>query len=484
MGSTNKKYKTVIGLEIHVQLNTKRKIFTQEGYRYGQPPNTQTSPITLAHPGTMPTLNKKAIEKAIIFGLSANATIAKHSYFDRKSYSYPDLPKGYQITQDKKPICQGGQIIITTPAGKERPVALRHIQLEEDTGKSIHAPATHLTLINFDRAGMPLIEIVTEPHLHTGEEASAFVREIRRMVRYLDISNGNMEQGALRCDANISIMEEGSKTYGQKVEIKNMNSIRHIRLAIQEEIRRQTAIKEQGGTIASETRSYNAHTGKTIYQRSKENLTDYRFFTEPDLSPFHISEEDLSTIRKKIPPLPRALLQKFQTTYQLSAKDAHLLIDEKATSLFFESLCQHTPHYKAAANWVMGPIKSYLNTEKISWEEFPIPPQAIAKLIDIIVNKAISFSIAIQKIFPQLIANPSLDLTKLLDGSQWQVDNQNQLIDWVTKALATYPEKVKAYQAGKKGLLGLFMGEVMKISHRKAHPEKTIQLLKERLKPS
>ena len=478
---TTAQYTTVVGLEVHVQLQTSRKMFAPESARYGEAPNTQTSPISLAHPGTMPTLNKQAIDHAIMLGIACGSSITRYNWFDRKNYFYPDLPKGFQITQDKTPICREGIVVIDLPTGDSKEINLERIHLEEDTGKSIHAANKPLTLLNFDRAGCPLVEIVTKPDFRSAREASAFLTVIRQLVRYLGISNGNMEEGSLRCDANVSIMPVGSQKLGTKVELKNMNSIRHVRLAIAEEVKRQTELKERGEVIVSETRSYDAQTGKTTYQRTKEDLTDYRYFTEPDLSPFLVSDAWIADLKAQMPPLPRALASKFKTSYGLSDADATVLTDQKETGLFFEAVCQHTDHYKVAANWVIGPIKSHLNREKLSWQEFPLTPSTIAKLADAIADKVIGFSTAVQQIFPKLLANPTMDLEKLMHSSELQVDDTAQLYAWIDEALATYPEKVKAYHAGQKSLLGLFMGEVMKISHRKAPPQKTKELLEKKL---
>lgn len=474
-------YEAVIGLEIHVQLRTKAKMFAPETTEYGAPPNTQTSAITLAHPGTMPSVNREAISYAIKMGLACHADITAHNWFDRKNYYYYDLPKGYQITQDKTPICRHGEVVIDTEGGGSRAIPLTRIHLEEDTGKSMHTPAGEKVLVNFDRAGTPLIEIVTEPALHTPEEASNFVAEIRRLVRYLEISDGDMEKGSLRCDANVSIRPKGSEILGNKVELKNMNSMRHIRLAIVHEIARQIDLVSQGQPITSQTRSYDVQKGESVFKRKKEGLTDYRFFTEPDISPFYVSPEWIAEEQKSMPALPRMLLKKFITTYRLSPEDAAILIDEKATGLFFEEICQHTKHYKPAANWIIGPIKSYLNREKIGWSDFPLTPKTIAQLVNIVAQGQLSFSTAIEKLFTPLLADTSLTLAGLLEGEALQIDDEAQLNRWVEEVLTKYPDKVKAYQEGKHGLIGLFMGEVMRLSERKADPKKTMTLLTKKL---
>ena len=475
------RYSVMIGLEIHMQLKTNRKMFAEEGYIYGEPPNTQTSPTSLAHPGTMPVPNKKVIEYAIRMGLACNAKITERNFFDRKNYRYADLPKSFQITQNKTPICTDGILEIDLVRGQTKKIRITCIQLEEDTGKSIHSPQSNLTSVNFDRAGVPLIEIVTEPDFSTAEEAGAFLTEIRRLGLYLDICNGNMEEGALRCDANVSIMPEGSDIRGQKVELKNMNSTRNVRLAIKSEIQRQQAMKKAGKKIASQTRRYNPETGKTYYQRSKESLTDYRFFTEPDLSPFYVRSEWIDEIRQSMPVLPRILVKKFIETYQLSHQDAITLTNNKEGSLFFEALCKYTPHYKIAANWVLGPIKSYLNDQKLDWLAFLLPPISIAKLTDMVAKGEISFSIASQTLFSTLLKNPKKDPDELLFQEGAQINDASDLMGWIDQALKKYPEKIEAYRKGQKGLIGLFMGEIMQLSRRKANPKKTIELLRKKL---
>ena len=474
-------YQAVIGLEIHVQLLTDYKMFAPESMVYGRPPNTQTSAVSLAHPGAMPTINKQAICYAIRMGLACHSDITKYNWFDRKNYYYVDSPKGFQITQNKTPICRNGFIVIDTATGIQKEIGLEHIHLEEDTGKSIHATTDDISLINFDRAGMPLIEIVTKPNLSTAEEASLFLKEVRRLVRYLGISNGNMEEGSLRCDVNVSIMPKGSTVFGNKVELKNMNSMRHVRLAIEHEIRRQTKLKEKGEEIIPQTRSYNVQTEKSVFMRNKDTLTDYCFFTEPDISPFCVSEDWIHEERKSMPILPRTLAKKFTEVYQLTPKDVAVLVDEKEMSMFFEAVCQKTTHYKVAANWVIGPIKSYLNREKIPWQDFPISSKQMAALADIVKKGLVCFSIAVEKLFSRLIADPSLDPYSLIGKQVLQVSNTAELIGWIDTTLEKYPEKVIAYKKGQQGLIGLFMGEIMKLSKRKADPKKTIALLQQKL---
>ena len=479
---TSVPYTAVIGLEVHAQLLLQRKMFAPEPATYGALPNTHISTISLAHPGTLPSINKKAITQAIKLGLACQATITRKNHFARKNYFYPDLPKGYQLTQDKTPICQGGYITITTPQGLAKDIQLRRMHLEEDAGKSIHGMVADETLLDFNRAGVALLEIVTQPDIRTSAEAYQFLTELRKLVRYLDVCDGNMEEGSLRCDVNISVMPQGTATLGQKVEIKNMNSISHVQLAIEHEIARQISVLAAGKRILAETRAYNAATGQTISQRTKESALDYRYFTEPDLPPLVVTEAWIEQVRQSMPILPRAYYQKLINIYQLPAYDASVLTESKEIALFFEALCQVTSHYKAAANWVMGPVKAYLNELHVSIQAFPLKPATLAALIDLVDQDQISFSIASQQLFPALLADPTktpLELAKALDLLQEKDTSTIQAL--IEEVIAAYPDQVAAYRNGKKGILGMLMGEVMKKSQGKAAPKLASDLLKQRL---
>ncbi len=494
-------YVPVIGLEIHAQLSTKTKMFSPEAYEYGSLPNTSVSNITLAHPGTMPSINKKAIEFAIKMGLACNSEINEYNIFSRKNYFYPDLPKGYQITQHEGPICKNGIIIIninktnetgtnSTSKGNtslennsEKKVRINRIHLEEDTGKALHNIIPDKTLLDFNRAGTPLIEIVTEPDLSCSQEAYLLLHEIRKMVRYLEICDGNMEEGSLRCDANISVMKKGAKKYGQKVEVKNMNSIRNVQLAIEYEIIRQVEELESGNNILAETRSFNASTGKTIRQRSKETLGDYRYFPEPDISPVIINEKWINEIKASLPILAKEYFKKFTKEYKIPIYDAKLITEHKEIALYFEEICKLTSNYKSASNWIMGPIKSYLNELKIDISKFQISPKHIAEIISFVDKGDINISGATQKLFPKLLENPKkevLDLIKELNLIQEK--DTHKIDEWIKIVLQENPEKVDLYKKGKKGLLGMFMGEIMKKSKGKADPSITSDKLKKALK--
>ncbi|MEQ8926601.1 MAG: Asp-tRNA(Asn)/Glu-tRNA(Gln) amidotransferase subunit GatB [Fulvivirga sp.] len=471
------KYDVIIGLEVHAQLNTQSKIFNSDSTAFGNKPNANISEITLAHPGTLPKLNKKALEYAIKMGLACQSTISREMIFDRKNYFYPDSPKGYQITQDRTPVCVGGQLVITKSTGEKRAIQLNRIHLEEDAGKSIHLDGEEDSLIDFNRSGVPLIEIVTEPVIHTSENAQALLTEIRRLVRYLEICDGNMEEGSLRCDANISIMPKGATEFGKKVEIKNMNSIKSVGKAIDFEIDRQIGLVEKGVSIASETRDFNAETGVTTGMRTKEELNDYRYFPDPDLSPVHVSEEWLAEIEAQMPAMPWELLNKFIGEYGLPEYDANVLIDDKNTAVYFQDVCKYTHNFKAVSNWLMGPVKSYLNEKGLDITALKLSPEKLAELISLVEDNKVSFSIASQRLLPALVntEKPVAALAKELNLIQ--VSDVRAIEEIVVNVLDAYPDKVKAYRSGKKGLLGMFVGEVMKRSKGKADPKIANELL-------
>jgi aspartyl-tRNA(Asn)/glutamyl-tRNA(Gln) amidotransferase subunit B len=472
------KYKVVIGLEVHAQLLTKSKIFNADVAEYGSAPNTNVGVITLAHPGTLPKLNKKAVELATKMGLACHSTISRFQIFDRKNYFYPDLPKGYQLTQDRTPICVGGFITIPTKDGNEKDIILNRIHLEEDAGKSIHLDGESDTLLDFNRAGTPLIEIVTEPVIESSEDAGALMTEIRKLVRYLDICDGNMEEGSLRCDANVSMMLKDATTLGKKVEVKNMNSIRNVQRAIDFEMERQVALLEKGETVISETRTFNANDGKTYSMRTKEELNDYRYFPDPDVSPLEISEKWLGEIKSSMPQLPRELFQKFVTEYQLPAYDAHILTDTKEIAAYFEGICSYTQNFKAASNWVMGPIKSYLNESNLEISAFPLPNKVIAEVIELITSGKMNFAIASQKLFPELIKNPAKAAKDLAEELNLiQDSNVDTILSVVKEVLQEFPLKVEEYKKGKKTIVTMFMGEVMKRSKGKADPKVATELI-------
>ena len=364
------KYQTVIGLECHIQLLTKTKMYSSDVAEYGGLPNTHVSVVTLGHPGTLPVVNERAIEFAVKLGIAVNANIREENQFARKNYFYADLPKGYQITQDKTPICTGGYITSKLKDGSELRVNLTRIHMEEDAGKSLHDIDPFETLIDLNRAGTPLLEIVTEPDLRSGEEAYSYLTEVRKLVRYLEICDGNMEEGSLRCDANISVMLNGAKEFGKKVEVKNMNSFRNVQRAIDFEIKRQIDLLEAGESIAGETRSFDAVKDLTFSMRSKESANDYRYFPEPDLQPVFVSQDYINGLKALMPTLPAALFKTYTTQYKLSDYDATQIIDSKEVAAYFNELVKHTTNFKSAANWLMGPVKSYLNERALNFSDF------------------------------------------------------------------------------------------------------------------
>lgn len=475
-------FEAVIGIEIHIQLQTKSKAFSSDSTEYGALPNTQISPISLGHPGTLPKHNVKAIEMATMMGLALNCDITRINQYSRKNYFYADLPKGYQITQFNTPLCTNGFVPIHTKDGGDKKVRLIRIHMEEDTGKSMHDQDLYDTLVDYNRAGTPLIEVVTEPDIKTGDEAYAFVTEIRRLVRYLEICDGNMEEGSLRCDANISVMPKGSSVFGTKVEVKNMNSISNVKRAIDFEIARQIKVIESGQKVEGETRGFNGLEGTTFSMRKKEAINDYRYFPEPDLPPTIITDEYIEKIRALMPELPAVLFERFTRAYGLSAYDSSVLVDDKMSALYFEQITKHSQNYKAICNWVMVTIRGYLNENAISIEHFSLNPQQIAQIIELIDSGIINHTIANQKLFPALIANPSKQPKELVDELNLATNTDltfiNEIIDNV---LSAFPEKVEEYKSGKQGLLGMFVGEVMKRSKGKADPKITNQLIAEKL---
>ncbi len=473
-------YQATIGLEVHVQLNTESKLFAPDSNAITEEPNTHISPITMGHPGTLPMLNEGVLKKAIMMGLACDCEITQKNHFARKNYFYPDLPKGYQITQDKTPICMGGRIALVGEGLSKAYAPLHHIHLEEDAGKSIHDDGPD-TLIDLNRAGTPLIEIVTEPAMEEAGEAAAMLQEIRRVVRYLDISGGNMENGELRCDANISIKPVDAEELGNKVEIKNMNSINNVRKAIDFEIRRQLDCVKNQKEILVETRTFDAGNGQTYGMRFKETMNDYRYFPDPDLAPVEISDAYLAEIKSTLPVLPVQQRAKFSEEYQLSDYDVALLTEEKETAGFFDALCQCTQNYKAAANWMNGPLKGLLNDKGMSVTESGLTPERLAALIRLVDENQLSFSIASQRVLPVLVDSEEDALSIATRLNLLMVGNEDELSELIKEVLLSLPDKVAAFKKGKKGLMGLFMGQVMKKSKGKADPKKLQQLLQQAL---
>jgi aspartyl-tRNA(Asn)/glutamyl-tRNA(Gln) amidotransferase subunit B len=482
MSDIFEKYQAVIGLEVHAQLLTQSKAYSSDSTEFGGMPNSNVSVITLGHPGTLPRVNKSVIDYAIKLGLACGCEIRERNEYARKNYFYADLPKGYQITQDTTPICNGGKITIKLESGETKDIRIQRIHMEEDAGKSMHDVDPYDTLVDLNRAGVPLLEIVSEPDIRSAEEAYAYLSEVRKLLRYLEICDGNMEEGSMRCDANISVMLKGAEKFGNRVEVKNMNSLRNVQRAIRFEIERQITEVEAGGTISQDTRSFDAMNGTTFVMRSKEQANDYRYFPEPDLTPVIVDKAWIEEIRSTMPALPNELHEKFTKDFGLNEYDAGVLTESKPIALYFNELTAHTKNYKAASNWVTGDIKSYLNEFAIHMEDFPVQPEAMAKLIALIDDGKVSHSATAQKLFPALCQNPTkepLEIAKELDLIQ--ESDTGQLEEWVDAALAAYPDKVEEYRGGKKGVLGLFMGEVMKLSKGKADPKLANQLVRQKL---
>ena len=470
-----------MGLEVHAQLSTKSKLFCGDSTAFGASPNTQVSPISLAHPGTLPKMNKKAIELAVKLGTALNCEIERHNYFARKNYFYPDLPKGYQVSQHTAPICKGGFISVTSELG-ERKIVLNRIHLEEDAGKSIHDVDDKYTCIDLNRAGVPLVEIVTEPVIHSSEEAFLFLTELRKIVRWIDVCDGNMEEGSMRCDANVSIRLKGEKTLGKRVEVKNLNSIRNVKKAIEIERDRLIELVEKKQPIVQETRSFDADKNITFSLRSKEESEDYRYFPEPDLPPFDITDEYIGHIKSSLPLLPEQLKQNYISSYNLSSYDAGVICGEKETVSFFEGILLHSKQYKAVANWLIGPLKQYCNEHKITINHFPLKENVIADLINLTESGQVNFNNASTRILQSLITNPTQTALEAAGAlNLLQENNADAIEQWVNETLAAMPEKVKEYKSGKKGLIGLFSGEVKKRSKGKADMQEVTRLLNEKL---
>ncbi len=478
----SQKYEIVIGLEVHAQLLTATKLFAGDDIAYGAAPNTQVSAITLAHPGTLPRTNRSAVRLAVTLGLACECEIERVNYFARKNYFYPDLPKGYQISQHTTPICKGGKIFIRTEKG-ERFIKLNRIHMEEDAGKSIHDISEEYSSIDFNRAGTPLLEIVTEPDLHSAAEVSAYLTELRRMLRYLNVCDGNMEEGSMRCDVNISARPTGARELGTKVEIKNLNSIRNARRAVEAESARLTELLDRGEMIIQQTRGFDANTGLTYPIRDKEDADDYRYFPDPDLAPFHITDEFVQQTRASLPMLQPARISRYVSEFSLSEYDAQVLTDEKETAEFFEDIIANTKNYKAAANWMTGPVRSWMNEHNSVLSEFPLKPATISKLIEMVDRGEISFSSASSRLFTHLLAHPSdAPAAAAAQLNLLQQSDTASLAPVIDEVLAKYPDKVIEFRKGKKGLLSLFVGEVMKKSKGKADPRVTNELLLEKLK--
>jgi len=478
---SKERYEPIIGLEVHIQLLTASKVFCADSTEYGAAPNTNISPISLGHPGVLPKFNERVIDFAVRLGLACSCDIRRENEFARKNYFYADLPKGYQITQDKTPICTGGFIEIKATEGKKKRIGITRIHIEEDSGKSIHDQDPFKTLIDLNRAGVPLLEMVSEPEISTPAEAYQYLTEVRKLVRYLDICDGNMEEGSMRCDANISVRLKGEKKFGVKVEVKNMNSIRNVQRALEHEINRQIEALENKEKIYQETRNFNAVSGTTYVMRTKEMADDYRYFPEPDLPKVIVTDAYIASVKDALPKLPNELFEKY-ISMGLSEYDARVITDSKSIAGFYEDLITHTSNYKAAANWLMGPVKSYLNENAKTIEDLPVTAESIAGLIQLVDEGKISHSLASQKLFPLMIKEPGKSPSQIAEENKLLQDSDaDNINEFVRRAIEKYPDKVIEYKKGKKGLIGLFMGEVMKLSKGMADPKKANQIVQKML---
>lgn len=474
-------YEVVVGLEVHAQLMTKSKLFCSDSTHFGEEPNTQVSVISLAHPGTLPKMNKAAIELAIKLGLACNCEIVSNNYFARKNYFYPDLPKAYQISQHTAPICRGGYVEVIV--GKEtKKIFLNRIHMEEDAGKSVHDIDEHFSGIDLNRAGIPLLEIVTEPCISSSEEAYAYVTELRNRVRYLGVCDGNMEQGRLRCDVNISVRKKGEEKLGTKVEIKNLNSIRFIKKAIEFERTRLVELIESGGKVLQQTRGFDETTGSTYAIRTKEDADDYRYFADPDLPPFLITNDMIENIRKEMPPSQKERLQTLIDQYNLSQYDASMLTANADLENYFKGILSFTSNVKSAVNWVLNPIKNWMMDNETTIEEINIHPKSIAAIIALIDAGKITYGIAVQKIFPSLLKDGSMDVNDFVEKNDLLLnENNNEIDEWISTVLEKHPQKVTEFRKGKKGLIGFFVGEAMRLARGKADAQQITDKLNEKL---
>lgn len=470
----------VVGLEVHVQLRTRAKVFAPEAVTFGERPNSFISWVSLGYPGTLPVLNKACVEAAIRLGLALECEIAREFFFSRKNYFYPDLPKGYQITQEAAPIARRGQVLLRLPDGSRYRVGIERIQLEEDTGKSLHDQDPFDTLLDYNRAGIGLVEVVSEPDMRTPQQAMAYLAHIRRLVRFLGISDGNMEEGSLRCDANVSVRRAGESHFGTRVEIKNLNSISALGRALEYEYRRQTALIEAGESVLRETRTWDG--GQTVPLREKETADDYRYFPEPDLPPVRVTADWLEALQASLPELPERLFDRMTGEYGLSPDDATLLTEDRPYAEYFLALLGESISPRAAATWINGSVRAYLNETATPMEAFPLPAAVLAKLIRLTEQRQVSLSAARETLFPYLVAHPQkepaeaareLDLLLLQD--------ENQMEAWIAEVLAENPDKVETYRKGKAGLLGFFVGQVVKRSGGKADPKEVQRRLAEKL---
>lgn len=483
-------YEAIIGLETHCQLNTKSKIFCPCPTNFDSPPNTNVCPVCLGYPGVLPVLNQEVLASAVKLGLAIDGKITPHSKFDRKQYFYPDLPKNYQISQYDLPIVEQGQLEIEIVDKKTKEVSrkiigITRLHMEEDAGKLVHAGSERLSgsthsLVDFNRTGVPLLEIVSEPDLRTGAEAAEYAQELRRLVRYLGISDGNMQEGSLRCDVNISVRKKGTEKFGTKVEIKNMNSFSAIQKAIEYEIDRQIEAIENGELIVQETRLWEEATQRTISMRKKEGSSDYRYFPEPDLPPLEVSPEQLKAWAEELPELPARKRRRYEEEFGLSAYDARVLTDDRTVAEYFETAVIAGANAKLVANWISQDIAAYLNNNKLTITEIALQASDLAELVKLIETGTISGKIA-KEILPELLTQGGSPKALVQKKGLIQISDTSAIEKLIEEIIAAHPSELEKFRAGKTNLKGFFVGQVMKKSGGKADPKLTSQILDQKL---
>lgn len=475
----HERFEAVIGLEVHAQLLTKSKAFAPVAAQYGEAPNTQVSPLCLGHPGTLPVINENLVRYIIKMGLATHCKIAPKSIFARKNYFYPDLPKGYQISQFDTPICYDGFVDIELEDYQKR-IGLTRIHMEEDAGKSIHDQDPYNTLVDLNRAGTPLIEIVSEPDIRTPQEAYAYLTKIKQIVQYLEICDGNMEEGSLRCDANVSVRPRGQEKFGTRTELKNMNSFRNVERAIEFEINRQIELIESGGEVVQQTRLWDTSTMQTRVMRSKEEAHDYRYFPEPDLPPVIVTSEMLEEIQNELPELADVRRKRFVSQYGMSEVDAVTLTENRYLADYFEEVARHIGNAKAASNIVLSEVLRVLNEQSIDIREFSISPRRLSELVTLKEDDKINSS-AMQEIFNEMLSNdkPAEELAK--EMNLLQVSDTGFLEELVDTIIEENPDEVQRYKDGKKQLMGFFVGQAMKASKGKANPKMVTQMIIKKL---
>jgi aspartyl-tRNA(Asn)/glutamyl-tRNA(Gln) amidotransferase subunit B len=476
-------WETVIGLEIHAQLATQSKIFSGSATRYGAPPNSQANLVDLGYPGVLPVLNGEAVRMAVKLGLALNARIASHSVFARKNYFYPDLPKGYQISQYELPIVAEGAIDIVLEDGSAKRIGVTRAHLEEDAGKSLHEGLPGLTGIDLNRAGTPLVEIVSEPHMRSAKEAVAYMKKVHTLVRYLEICDGNMQEGSFRCDANVSVRKSGAQKFGTRAEIKNLNSFRFVERAINYEVARQIELLESGGQVVQETRLYDPDKGETRSMRSKEEANDYRYFPDPDLLPVELDAAFIESVRATLPELPDQKAARLASQYGLSAYDAGVLSASRELAAYYEEVVREVPgEPKLAANWVMGELAAALNKENLEVTSGRLPATQLAGLLQRIADETISGKIAKEVFEAMWTEGGSADALIEAKGLR-QITDTSAIERVIDEVLARNPGQLAEFRAGKDKLFGFFVGQVMKATGGKANPAQLNELLKKKLTP-